>query len=185
MSNAYSNHCRRTPIDQGVKKTVLFKTIYPDYASFEKALTAKSIDLKDTDAKTVFAYLQEMIGNAYLRFTTETKNNGFLAWNWKKFRAVYDRQKQIFDQSLSDLNTDKVSGAAKLFKVNQTANGDLVAKFLDSGTTQDQTSQGNLLAKYDILEDWANRTDPELRFISNLAIAIVLPLQPENYGRVY
>lgn len=184
MSSFLWNHRRRTDINRDITKTMKFKTVFPTVEVFKQALRDKSIP-HDNNEDTWFAYLQEMIGNCYLRFTTADKNKGFLAWNWKRYMYIYKKEKELLDKTLDTLNGTQVTNTSKLFRVNRTQQGQLTADFLDSGTEQTQDIKDSLFNKWNTLKEWTKSEDPELTFLGNIATSIVTPIQPESYGEVY
>lgn len=175
MSSFIFNSQSRDALDNRYN-TPNFKTIYPDFNTWEQALISFGIDSNDIYEKD-FNLLQTMIGNAPMRYTTQNKNFGFVYAVYKQELFKLKRRKAFINLSMDELITDMQTSSQTLYTIDRTLSGEAIPEYIDNKVVNELKNVKSPVEYYDVLAKHSQLEDPELLFVMNIAYQIVFPLQ--------
>lgn len=179
MSSYIFNSMNRDALDQRYQ-TPKFKTIFPDFNTWEISLTTNGVadvDIKESD----FNLIQTMIGNAPMRYSTQVKNFGYVSMVFKNEKRKMDRRKKFYDLELDQLITDQQISSQTLYTIDRGINGDATPEFTDNKVVNELKNTKSPVDYYDVLKAHSQLTDPELLFVMNIAYQIVYPLNQSQF----
>lgn len=167
----------RTPLNEQYI-TVKFKSVFPDFKTWKDNLTAYGIadaDIKQED----FNMLQTMLGNAYLKFKTDVKNKGMVAFAYKDELFKLKKRKMLTDLTLEDVMNQTSINEQTLYTINKSElTGAVEPKFVDNKVVSELTNKVPKIDKIKEIKEFTSLSNPELLFLLNLAGRIIIPLQP-------
>ncbi len=176
----FNNDRRRTPLDHSYKRDGLrFKVIFPDFNTWKNNLIANGI--KESDIKeSEFNILSGMIGNSYLRYNTDNKNISFISLEFRRLNAIKTRNLTLYNLDTNSMLETISKTTQKFYLVNRSDTGQLELKYLDSGQETETINQDPVITHIEEIREQLAMNDPEIIFLTSLAISIVKPLQPNE-----
>lgn len=175
-----SNH--RTPLNNEIV-TMKFKVLYPDFTTWNNEL--KEVLKPEEIPEQVFKRLDMLIGNKFLRYTTDDKNHEFLRVKYFELYKQYQRKEELYNKKFEDLLKQVNSQETTLYTVNRTAMDAVENDFIDNRVktvVETQLPQITHMNEWLILQDLPN---PFTEFVKALAKALVLPVQPNGNGNIF
>lgn len=185
MSNIYNlNSSKRTPLDYE-KLTIKFKTLYPNYQDWRLALTTNGVPDAHINIED-YKMIQVIIGNAYLMFSTDVKNNGYIAIQFNLFYSIMKREEKLYNLDNDDWLLHKSDTERSLYVVGRRLDTGLVeGDYLDNRVREVFNNKLPAIEKMAELKKLTHMIPPNLNFVFNLSTSICLPLQPNQHGGIY
>lgn len=178
------NSKTRTELDKE-QITVKFKSVYPDFTSWKTSLLSFGVtenEIKETD----FNLLMGMIGNAYMKFTTDSKVKTYVAVKFLQLNYIKNKDHVLYGKTLDDiLSTESINEQA-LYTIGRRLDTGLIeADYIDNKVVSKLKSTEPIINRMKEIIKFNNTTPPDLMFLIRLANAILLPLQPNQKGDTY
>lgn len=179
-----NNSKNRTGLDKE-QVTVKFKSIFPDYKSWKESLLlfgVKEVDITEED----YNMLSGMIGNAYMKYTTDNKVKSYTSFKFKEFKGIQKREATLYNKSLDEIVATDSTNEQALYTIGRRLDTGIInADYLDNKVISKLNSKEPMINKMDALMKFNKMKAPELMFLIRLANAILLPLQPNQKGDIY
>lgn len=184
MSFYFNNSNNRTDLDQKVYQGIKFKTQYPTYNDFKTRLKASNSNLTDTLlTEQIYKFLSSMIGNLFLRYSTDTKNDFFISYYYEQLWIKKDRENTLYVKAFEDLLKQTSSATQTMYKVNRTEEDDLDADFVDNIVRNDLVNTTPQIVFMKEYKAFLNMENPLKKFLERLSSIIVAPVQQTDYGK--
>lgn len=178
MSINWFLKAHRTPIEQKPIKTILFKTLFPNFDTWKNNLISYGIDEKII-VESEFNYIEMMCANSWLRYKTDSKNIAFIAYHFEKYYGWRTKEQELYDLDIKSFLNSVSINEQRLFSVNKTQLDVVTDDYLNGVIRNTNESSIAPVDRFNELQTKNAMVAPKLLFIHRLSSALKYPLQYE------
>ncbi len=162
------------------RSTVRFKVVFPNFDEWKANL--KFYGISETNIKEDdYNFLNGMIGNAFLKFKTDVKNKAAVAFRFKEYFGIREREQQLYDLSQEKFISQNSTNINTFMISDRSEDGQLVeTDYVANKTRQELTATLPYAQQLNELNKFNAMVAPQLLFLSRLADSIVYPLHTDE-----